>query len=66
MVQAGTLDVVGCILEAWLANKGFAVGPSSSATGKPRETKEQRQHRVEQRQREEAAHLWRALQTITR
>ena len=30
VVQAGTLDVVGCILEAWLANKGFAVGPSSS------------------------------------
>ena len=26
VVQAGTLDVVGCILEAWLANKGFAVG----------------------------------------
>ena len=63
VVQAGTLDVVGCILEAWLANKGFAVGPSSSATGMPRETKEQRQQRrIEQRQREEAAHLQRALQ----
>ena len=66
VVQAGTLDVVGCILEAWLANKGFAVGPSSSATGMPRETREQRQQRrlaqVEQRQREEAAHLQRALQ----
>ncbi|KAG6875864.1 hypothetical protein C0993_006992, partial [Termitomyces sp. T159_Od127] len=45
VVQAGTLDVVGCILEAWLANKGFAVGPSSSATGMPRETREQRQAR---------------------
>ena len=55
VVQAGTLDVVGCILEAWLANKGFAVGM-------PRETKEQRQQRrVEQRQKEEAAHLQRAL-----
>ncbi|KAF8910923.1 hypothetical protein CPB84DRAFT_1064036, partial [Gymnopilus junonius] len=29
VVQAGTLDVVGCILEAWLASKGFAVGPSA-------------------------------------
>lgn len=66
VVQAGTLDVVGCILEAWLANKGFAVGPSSSATGLPRETREQRQQRrtalLEIRQREEAAHLQRALQ----
>ncbi|KAJ7278397.1 hypothetical protein C8J57DRAFT_1059903 [Mycena rebaudengoi] len=36
VVQAGTLDVVGCILEAWLAGRGFAVGPSTSATGLPR------------------------------
>lgn len=64
VVQAGTLDVVGCILEAWLANKGFAVGPSSSATGMPRETREQRQARrdaaaaaVAQRQREQQAEL---------
>lgn len=66
VAQAGTLDVVGCILEAWLANKGFAVGPSASATGMPRETREQRQLRrlaqLEQRQREEAAELQRALQ----
>ncbi|KAL0945235.1 hypothetical protein HGRIS_000748 [Hohenbuehelia grisea] len=66
VVQAGTLDVVGCILEAWLANKGFAVGPSASATGMPRETREQRQARrlaqAEQRQREEAAQLHLALQ----
>lgn len=65
VVQAGTLDVVGCILEAWLANKGFAVGPSSSATGMPRETREQRMARrqvqAELRQREEAAELARAL-----
>ena len=27
------------LLEAWLANKGFAVGPSSSATGLPRESR---------------------------
>ncbi|KIK25045.1 hypothetical protein PISMIDRAFT_362016 [Pisolithus microcarpus 441] len=69
VVQAGTLDVVGCILEAWLANKGFAVGPSSSASGIPRETREQRMARrqalAEQRQREgvpAAAELTRALQ----
>ncbi|KAJ7637017.1 hypothetical protein FB45DRAFT_742651 [Roridomyces roridus] len=42
VVQAGTLDVVGCILEAWLAGRGFAVGPSTSATGLPRETREAR------------------------
>lgn len=66
VVQAGTLEVVGCILEAWLANKGFSVGPSSSATGIPRETREQRLQRRQQinehRQREEAAQLQRALQ----
>ncbi|ETW82563.1 hypothetical protein HETIRDRAFT_382653, partial [Heterobasidion irregulare TC 32-1] len=61
VVQAGTLDVVGCILEAWLANKGFAVGPSSSASGMPRESREQRVARrlaqAEQRSREQAAEL---------
>ncbi|KAF6756926.1 hypothetical protein DFP72DRAFT_751044, partial [Ephemerocybe angulata] len=66
VVQAGTLDVVGCVLEAWLASKGFAVGPTSSVSGAPRETKEQRMARktaqLEQRQREEAAQLQRALQ----
>ncbi|KAG6839603.1 hypothetical protein C0991_001008 [Blastosporella zonata] len=63
VVQAGTLEVVGCILEAWLANKGFAVGPSSSATGMPRETREQRQARrdahLAQKQREQAMELHR-------
>ncbi|RDB25637.1 hypothetical protein Hypma_006140 [Hypsizygus marmoreus] len=66
VVQAGTLDVVGCILEAWLANKGFAVGPSSSATGMPRETREQRQARrdahLQQRQAEMERQLHRRLQ----
>lgn len=69
VVQAGTLDVVGCILEAWLANKGFAVSPSSSASGIPRQTREQRLARrqalAEQRQREGvpvASELTRALQ----
>ena len=66
VVQTGTLDVVGCILEAWLANKGFEVGPSSSATGIPRWTREERQQRrLEHCQSEEAAALQpeRALQS---
>ena len=58
VVQAGTLEVVGCVLEAWLASKGFAVGPSVSASGIPRESREQRQQRriqqYEQSQREQA------------
>lgn len=63
VVQAGTLDVVGCILEAWLANKGFAVGPSAGASIVHRESKEQRyQRKLEQRQKEDATHLQRALQ----
>ena len=66
VVQAGTLEVVGCILEAWLASKGFAVGPGASMAGQPRETREQRQSRRaamnEARQREQAVQLARALQ----
>jgi len=66
VVQAGTLDVVGCILESWLASKGFAVGPSSSATGMPRETREQRaarkQAQAEIRARQQAVELARALE----
>ncbi|KAH6912312.1 hypothetical protein BKA70DRAFT_1535683 [Coprinopsis sp. MPI-PUGE-AT-0042] len=46
-VQAGTLDVVGCVLEAWLASKGFAARKAVQ---------------LEVRQREEAAQLQRALQ----
>lgn len=65
VVQAGTLEVVGCVLEAWLASKGFAVGPSASASGIPRESREQRQQRrqqqLEQRQREQAQELTRLL-----
>ena len=66
VVQAGTLEVVGCILEAWLASKGFAVGPSVAANGMPRETREQRiarrQAQSEMRQREQAVALARALE----
>lgn len=62
VVQAGTLDVVGCVLESWLASKGFAVGPSSSASGLPRESREQRQlRRQQQRQRDQAVELSRLL-----
>lgn len=66
VVQAGTLEVVGCILEAWLAGKGFAVGPNATAGGMHRETREQRlarrQAQHELRQREQAQQLARALQ----
>lgn len=65
VVQAGTLDVIGCVLEAWLAAKGFAVGPSASVTVAPRESREQRHQRRqmqnEHRQREHALELSRRL-----
>lgn len=71
VVQAGALNVVGCILEAWLANRGFAVGPRAYSAANMRESKEQRHARrvardQEQRQREEAAELDRALQRSIR
>ena len=66
VVQAGTLEVVGCILEAWLASKGFPVGPTVAANGMPRETREQRAARrqaaLAQRQREQAVAIARALE----
>lgn len=66
VVQAGTLDVVGCILEAWLSSKGFAVGAHTTPGGIQRETKEHRMARramqAELKQREQAAALARALQ----
>ena len=56
----------GNVLEVWLASKGFAIGPSSSASGMPREAREQRlarrQAQAEQRQRDQAAQLSHALQ----
>jgi len=63
VVQAGTLDVVGCILEAWLANKGFAAGPSAGTVDVQRESRGQRhQQKLEQRQGKDALQLQRALQ----
>ena len=65
VVQAGTLDVAGCVLESWLASKWFAVGPSSSAMGIPRETCEQhaawKQAQAEMRARQQAVELTHAL-----
>jgi hypothetical protein len=61
VVQAGALDVVGCILEAWLVSKGYSLGPSSSATGIPRETREQRAARralmAKQRENDQRPHI---------
>ena len=60
VVQAGTLGVVGCILEAWLASKGFAVEPSSSASGLARETREQwvlKRHQMAEQQRQSEAQV---------
>ena len=65
VVQAGTLEVVGCILEAWLASKGFAVGPNANTGGYPRESREQRhqrrQQQLEQRQRDAMDQVARTL-----
>ena len=59
--------MVGCILEAWLASKGFSVGPSSNASGGLRETREQRRARrlaaIENRWKGDAVTLTRALQS---
>ena len=48
VVQAGVLNVVGCILEAWLASRGSAIGPTLTANGMPHETRGQRQARRQQ------------------
>ncbi|KAG8962269.1 hypothetical protein FRC03_004467, partial [Tulasnella sp. 419] len=69
VVQAGMLDVVSAVLECWLVSKGFAVCPSPTGSGAPRESKEVRVQRrlelLERRQRDgnavPAAELARAL-----
>ena len=70
VVQAGTLEVVGCVLEAWLASKGFAVGPNANTGGYPRESREQRhqrrQQQLEQRQRDAMDQVARALSDAER
>ena len=70
VVQAGMLSVVGSVLEQWLLSKGFAVGPSSTGSGAPRESRHvrhaRRQEEQERRQREastrQAAELVRAFE----
>lgn len=56
VVQAGMLSVVGSVLEQWLLSKGFAVVPSSTGSGAPRESRQvrhaRRQEEQERRQRE--------------
>ncbi|QRW24350.1 MYND Zn-finger protein [Rhizoctonia solani] len=56
VVQAGGLGVVSCILAVWLKGKGFAIGPSATGSGAPRESRE-----VHVRRREEALERQRAL-----
>ncbi|KAI0031123.1 hypothetical protein K488DRAFT_35573, partial [Vararia minispora EC-137] len=66
VVQAGALEVVGCILEGWLVSRGFSLGPTGAASSLPRESREQRavrkQQLADQRTREQAAELTRALE----
>lgn len=72
VVQAGMLDVVSSVLECWLVSKGFAVCPSPTGSGAPRESREVRVARrmelMERRQRETGAvppaELTRALQRL--
>ena len=59
VIQAGTLNVVGCILEAWLTSKGFSVGPSSNV---PWETREQHARELAAIEKKEIVVLTKALQ----
>jgi len=59
VIQAGTLNVVGCILEAWLTSKGFSVGPSSNV---PWETTEQHARELAAIEKKEVVVLTKALQ----
>ena len=62
VIQAGALNVVGCILEVLLASKGFSVGPSSNVSGVPRETREQHARELAAIEKEEVVVLTKALQ----
>ncbi|KAG8760693.1 hypothetical protein FRC11_015080, partial [Ceratobasidium sp. 423] len=42
VVQAGALGVVSFILAVWLTGKYFAIGPSATGSGAPRESREVR------------------------
>ncbi|EMD33351.1 hypothetical protein CERSUDRAFT_108147 [Gelatoporia subvermispora B] len=68
VVQAGTLEVVGCILEGWLVSHGFSV--TGNPHGGHRESRQQRlarrQAQEEARQREQTAELELALRQMNR
>ncbi|QRW19828.1 MYND Zn-finger protein [Rhizoctonia solani] len=66
VVQAGALGVVSCILAVWLKGKGFAIGPSATGSGAPRESREVRVRRQEEAlERQRALELPRALEHAT-
>ncbi|CCO36505.1 MYND-type zinc finger protein samB AltName: Full=Suppressor of anucleate metulae protein B [Rhizoctonia solani AG-1 IB] len=66
VVQAGALGVVSCILAVWLKGKGFAIGPSATGSGAPRESREVRVRRREEAlERQRALDLARALEHAT-
>ncbi|KAB5589716.1 MYND finger protein [Ceratobasidium theobromae] len=66
VVQAGALGVVSCILAVWLKGKGFAIGPSATGSGAPRESREVRVRRREEALERQRAHdLARALEHAT-
>ncbi|GAB1528194.1 hypothetical protein RhiTH_011386 [Rhizoctonia solani] len=66
VVQAGALGVVSCILAVWLKGKGFALGPSATGSGAPRESHEVRVSRREEAlKRQRALNLPRALKHAT-
>ncbi|KAF8697662.1 MYND finger, partial [Rhizoctonia solani] len=66
VVQAGALGVVSCILAVWLKGKGFAIGPSATGSGAPRECREVRVRRREEAlERQRALDLPRALKHAT-
>ncbi|KAG9119765.1 hypothetical protein FRC07_005053, partial [Ceratobasidium sp. 392] len=67
VVQAGALGVVSCILAVWLKGKDFAIGPSATGSGAPRESREVRVRRREEAlERQRALDLARALESASR
>ncbi|CAE6460746.1 unnamed protein product [Rhizoctonia solani] len=66
VVQAGALGVVSCILAVWLKGRGFAIGPSATGSGAPRESREVRvRGREEAIEQQRALDLARALENAT-
>ena len=73
VVQAGMLSVVGSVLEQWLLSKGFAVVPSSTGSGAPRENRQARlarrqeleRRQMQQQQQAQLAEVSQVLQRQT-